>query len=253
MYDADWVKDIQQQKKAFLTSSDAHQWLGIQHLDANKSPTKMLDYACGSGLPSQWLRPFFSESVGVDLAEVMLERFQRTGKDLGLSSDQWWAIRGDLFSSVDSPALRSDKLYGFDLVVIAWALHHCEDVQLAVTRLAERLRPGGVLLIVDWASIESKDPDGFSGGHGHHHHHHHHHGHRVAVSPNHETENDREHTHAHAAAHTISHNSFSEDMIHKLYKDAGCVKPSYRLADQESTTPRGTERLFYSRAEKAVA
>jgi len=62
------------------------------------------------------------------------------------------AVRGDLTDPHDPapPALAHGALFGFDVAVCVLAMHHFADPALAAARLAQRLRPGGVLCVVDF-------------------------------------------------------------------------------------------------------
>ncbi|KAK6814120.1 hypothetical protein RU639_009924 [Aspergillus parasiticus] len=86
-----------------------------------------------------------------------------------------------------NPPLDDEELDSFDLVAICMALHHVEDIQIATQHLASRLRPGGVFSIIDWATRDSLAM--------------HEHASPDAVHPE------------HPAAHTISHDSFTQEQI----------------------------------------
>ena len=166
----------------------------------------------------------------------MLAKYRDTAADLGLDESRMLAVQGDLLAPTVEPTrppLRDEDLQGFDLVAISMALHHIEDIQLATRRLAERLRPGGVLLIVDGATRESKeqmDPPAI-----------HHHG------------QGQEQRLEHPTAHTISHDSFSQPQIFSLFDQAGCGDSQFVLADRLSHVPgarTGQMQLFWARASK---
>lgn len=269
------MHDLQAQISEFLKGNA--EWIGIQTSDAeNTGQTKLMDYACGNGIVSRVssgsslserlyiiltqvvpksLHPHFSKCIGVDLSDGMLDKYRATAADLGLDESRMIAIQGDLLAPTvkpTTPPLSEDELNGFDLVAICMALHHVEDIDLATKRLAERLRPGGVLLIIDWATRDSlngtvKQPVMATGQtsseNNHHHHHHHHHQHHVD-----ETINPK-----HPAAHTISHDSFSKDQIFSLFKQAGCGESKFVLANRLSPVPgarSGEMQLFWARATK---
>lgn len=54
-----------------------------------------------------------------------------------------------------SVELNSPELHNFDIAAVGGGLHHFPDPAKAIGRLAQRLRSGGVLLIVDF--VEEKD------------------------------------------------------------------------------------------------
>ncbi|KAJ5710644.1 hypothetical protein N7488_004800 [Penicillium malachiteum] len=250
-----WVHDLQAQISEFLKGNA--EWIGIQTSDAeNSGQTKLMDYACGNGIVSRSLHPHFSKCIGVDLSDGMLDKYRATAADLGLDESRMIAIQGDLLAPTvkpTTPPLSEDELNGFDLVAICMALHHVEDINLATKRLAERLRPGGVLLIIDWATRDSlngtvKQPvmatgQTSSANNHHHHHYHNHHQHHVdeIINPK------------HPAAHTISHDSFSKEQIFSLFKQAGCGESKFVLANRLSPVPgarSGEMQLFWTRATK---
>ncbi|KAK4862876.1 hypothetical protein LT330_003009 [Penicillium expansum] len=240
-----WVHDLQKQIFNFLTGNV--DWIGIQPPSSdNTRQTKLMDYACGNGIVSRSLHHLFSKCIGVDLSDGMLDKYRATAAELGLDKSRMSAIQGDLLSPIvtpTSPPLSKEELGGFDLVAICMALHHVEDIALATKLLAERLRPGGVLLIIDWATRDlsneteqqaSVQTTSFSEDHDNHHMH-------EVVDPK------------HPAAHTISHHSFSQDQIFSLFEQAGCGESQFVLADRLSlvpAAPSGQLQLFWARATK---
>jgi len=62
------------------------------------------------------------------------------------------ALRGDLASpeEPEDPRLRHRVLFDFDVAICVLAFHHFADPAQAAKRLADRLRPGGVLCVVDF-------------------------------------------------------------------------------------------------------
>lgn len=186
----------------------------------------------------------------------MLDKYRGTAAELGLDESRMIAVQGDLLAPVvqpTTPTLTDEELSGFDLVAICMALHHVDDIERATRRLADRLRPGGVLLIIDWATRSSSVEDERheqqhpmsstqSGIHQHQHGHHNGHLHmHGGIKP------------AHPAAHTISHDSFTEDQIAGLFQQAGCGEIRFQLADRLSDVPgarSGKMQLFWARATK---
>lgn len=184
----------------------------------------------------------------------MLDKYRATAADLGLDESRMIAVQGDLLAPVvqpTTPVLSEEELGGFDVVAICMALHHVDDVELATKRLAERLRPGGVLLIIDWATRNSSEGaeqqhhpilSSLSGNHQHRHADHHGHGNTHGeVNP------------IHPAAHTISHDSFNKEQIVHLFHQAGCGESRLKLADRLSDVPgarTGRMQLFWARATK---
>lgn len=228
----------------------------------------MLDYACGDGLPSRTLKPYFKTCIGVDVSAGMLAKYNETATRLGLGPEEMIAVRGDLFADPveeTDPPLPEERLQNFDLVALCMALHHMEDIQMAISKLASRLRPGGTLLVIDWAQINGATPaqkefmeDVQSGkipdkitpqsGEGQEHHHHHQH-----QEQKHQYVDPKEPGKAHPASHTISHDSFTEAQMEELFKKAGCTDARWRLAEKLNDVPgarTGKMQLFWARATK---
>jgi ubiquinone/menaquinone biosynthesis C-methylase UbiE len=265
---AQWINDLQDQIGAFLMDPNSLSWLGLP--TTGEPQDKMLDYACGDGLPSRTLKPHFKTCIGVDVSAGMLAKYNATATRLALGPEEMIAVRGDLFAEPvepTDPPLPEELLQNFDLAAICMALHHMEDIQLAISKLAERLRPGGTLLVIDWAQITgstaaqkqfmedvetgkiaTKGLQQNVNAHGHHHHHH----------QNHQTE-QHQYVHPekpwkpHPASHTITHDSFTEDQMAELFRNSGCTEVRWKLADRLSDVPgarTGKMQLFWARATK---
>ncbi|KAE8363491.1 hypothetical protein BDV27DRAFT_129814 [Aspergillus caelatus] len=154
----------------------------------------------------------------------MLDKYRATAASLGLPESRMMAVQGNLLTprvQPTIPSLDDEELNGFDLVAICMALHHVEAIQLATQRLASRLRPGGVFLIIDWATRDSSAVSE--------------HVSLDAVNPE------------HFAACTISHDSFTQEQIVSLLDQAGCGDARFVLADRLSDVPgarSGKMQLF---------
>ena len=97
---------------------------------------------------------------------------------------------GDLTSPTPSipsgSPLEDDPAYSaFDIAAVCLALHHVDDPALAIRRLAERVRPGGVLVVVDFLR------------------------HTGLVS-------------SHPARKSVAHDGFAVEDVKKMFEDAGC-------------------------------
>lgn len=137
-----------------------------------------------------------------------------------------WTHR-DLLAPGEDPLLDDEEINGFDLVGISIALHHVEDTELAVRRLSQRLRQGGVLLIVDWLpSARGGTCHGCEQSHSH-----------LNVK--------------HDSSQTIAQSGFTKEQIFRLFELAGCGEPKFLVADQLSTVSHGGKKqLFWARATK---
>ncbi|PGH26615.1 hypothetical protein AJ80_01744 [Polytolypa hystricis UAMH7299] len=136
---------------------------------AGRQSIKMFDYACGDGAISKTLRPYVSKILAVDLSDSMVAEYNKAAQAAGYGPEKMTAQQGDLFSDEASQSLSDPEYFNFDLVTVGFGLHHAETPVQAVQRLAERLKKGGVCLILDFASglrESSSDPstiavDGF--------------------------------------------------------------------------------------------
>ena len=95
------------------------------------------------------------------------------------------AVVGNLLDSAGTlPPLSGPEFHNFDFAAVGFGFHHFDDLSLATKRLVERLKPGGVFLIVDFVTH--------------------------AKVANH-------------AEHTITHHGFGEEEVHKYFGEAGLV------------------------------
>ncbi|EXJ80561.1 hypothetical protein A1O1_08707 [Capronia coronata CBS 617.96] len=97
------------------------------------------------------------------------------------------AVVGNLLVPSDpAPSnLSSPEFYNFDIVVVGLGFHHFSDIPLATRRLVERLRPGGVFLIIDFVTHAMENPD------------------------------------ANPAVNTVAHHGFSEQDLRRYFEEAG--------------------------------
>lgn len=106
-----------------------------------------------------------------------------------------------------------EQFWGFDCAVVGLGFHHFADVGLAARRLGERLKAGGVLVVMDFLPHEDVHGHG-NGGHGHGHGHGHEHGADAEKGGAGEKEETR-------VAETVVHMGFSKEEVQKLFEQAG--------------------------------
>jgi SAM-dependent methyltransferase len=169
----------------------------------------MLTYDLG-----QALAPFASVLRGVDISGGMVEQYNETARQLGLSPEQMRGVQGNLLElEKDGPLAAADdpEFTGFHVAVVSMALHHVADPPALIKKLVERLAPGGSLVIVDWVTPEGPSPD-------------------------------------HPAAHTVTRHGFNEKEMEEMFADAGLSDCSFKLHPQRSRMPWGeAQQVFYAR------
>ncbi|KAI9708407.1 MAG: hypothetical protein M1828_002996 [Chrysothrix sp. TS-e1954] len=120
--------------------------------EGEQRSVRLLDYACGTGMISRALGPFVTQTRGIDISSKMVERYNEMARRSNLSADTAHAVNGDLFRRGEPDEVIMNRDFcNFDIAAIGFGFHHFEDTGLAVRRLAERLKPGGVVLILDFA------------------------------------------------------------------------------------------------------
>lgn len=145
----------------------------------------------------------------------MVEQYNATAAQLGLSAAQMRGVRADLLAEEASGALDDDgEFANFHMAVMSMALHHVADPARMVAKLAERLAPGGSLVIVDWLA-HGRTPEGGA---------------------------------VHPAAHTITRHGFAEEEVRGMFAEAGLGEFGFLLHPETSRVPGGGEQqLFFAR------
>ena len=190
---------------------------------------------------AQALSPHFKSCVGCDVSEGMIEKYNAAARERGLSEKQMHGVCGDLMTSDLTSSLLGEDFFNFDLVVICMALHHLEDPHEAVKRLVERLRKGGILLVIDWATSSEKYQRQL----------------RKSAETG-EDANAHDHDHGpgqYPAAHTVAHDSFAREQMEEAFRNAGCGSVDFVLHPQPSEVPMaagGQMQLFFARGRKDI-
>ncbi|KAK4143554.1 methyltransferase [Dichotomopilus funicola] len=210
--DDDGNNDKEREEKKKAESAEA----------AEKKTVRLLDYACGTGVVSRALAPYTTQCVGIDLSENMVATYNARAENQGLTASEMHAYQGNLCVPEDpNPALlASPEFTNFDIAAVGLGFHHFDDPKLAARRLAERLKVGGVLMILDFLPHEKADA-------------------------------------SHPAASTITHHGFTEDHIRQIYEEAGMGK-DFALQEMavvfhfsRETETEVKRRLFLARGTKA--
>ncbi|KAK4987545.1 hypothetical protein LTR50_004578 [Elasticomyces elasticus] len=259
----------QQKLSAQLTQAiqDRLDWLGVDWATPEKKgkDVRLLDYACGTGLVSRALGTHVTTIRGIDISPNMVNAFNARARAAALPESRIHAVQGDLFApSSPTPAISDAAFRDFDVAVVCLGFHHFEDPELAVARLVERLRPGGVVLIVDFVAGGGGHRHGHQHGHGHDHPDDHSTGTAAASAAEADTEQQprREHQHEQqqqsgdpfqAMRHTIKHDGFDEQTMRALFDAAGLEEFAYDvLAEPIEMKLRETVRrkVFFAKGRK---
>lgn len=101
---------------------------------------KLMDYGCGTGLVTLALQPYVGEVVAADSSAGMLEALR--GKLDEAQMDRVRTLQLDL-ERQDMPE------QDFNVIVSSMTLHHIQQAESVVRKLAESLLEGGWLAIAD--------------------------------------------------------------------------------------------------------
>jgi SAM-dependent methyltransferase len=157
----------------------------------------------------------------------MVQEYNTSASNQGIPESEMKAYIGNLIptstSSSESEELEGfsgPEFHDFDVAAIGMGFHHFTDPPLAAKRLAERLKTGGVLFILDFLPHGPGEGTGHGHGHGHGHHHHAH-GDKGSGSGNGGDNLDGKYA---GAAETVIHHGFSEGAVKKMFVEAGVGK-----------------------------
>jgi ubiquinone/menaquinone biosynthesis C-methylase UbiE len=107
----------------------------------------LLDLGAGAGRTLELLAPLAARAVGVDLSPAMLNLARARIEEKGLRNVQ--LRQGDVYAP---PVERG----AYDLIVIHQVLHFLDEPGRALGEAARLLRPGGRILVVDFARHEEE-------------------------------------------------------------------------------------------------
>ncbi|KAL7809328.1 S-adenosyl-L-methionine-dependent methyltransferase [Trichoderma aethiopicum] len=222
-----WVLNMA--KKVADALSENVEWMGVRSRSEGSPPVKLLDYACGFGMVSSTLLGHFDIVRGVDISDTSVAGYNEIARKSGIPAERMVAVQGSIPSTETDTALAKEDFFDFDLIAISMALHHIDDRVGVLSGLCERLRSGGVLVVVDLT------PEAHSHDHSHSHEQGHSHNHSHADSPGHGHDHGHDHS---AASHTISkHGGFGPEDMKALMVEAGFVPESFDYKPYLDITP----------------
>jgi ubiquinone/menaquinone biosynthesis C-methylase UbiE len=115
----------------------------------NQPAESLLDAGTGTGRMLELLGGTIKRGVGVDVSPEMLAIARDRLERAGLHHCQ---VR--LADAYRLPFSAANEMQGFDAVLFHQVLHYLDDPQAAVVEAARVLKPGGRVLIVDFAPHE---------------------------------------------------------------------------------------------------
>lgn len=159
----------------------------------------------------------------------MVDEFNRNANAVDMAS-KMTGYNADLLGEPVASEFSGPEFNEFDVLTVSMALHHFEDPDMALQKLAKRLKSGGVCYIIDFVPQTGSVHDH---GHGHAHSHGHGHGH---------DEHAKRQNEFGDAAHTVKTHGFTKEHMKKLFQGAGLtVKFDYEVLP---------EPLVFTREEK---
>jgi len=106
----------------------------------------VLDFGCGSGRFSYWIAPKVSKVVGLEITPEMIDLAERhrTAENVEFM----------VYDGIHFPVVQ----YPFDIILSVWVLQYVEGEKLKKTvfELAQHLRKGGKLYLIEQASDNPK-------------------------------------------------------------------------------------------------
>ncbi|OTA98739.1 hypothetical protein M426DRAFT_325732 [Hypoxylon sp. CI-4A] len=212
MFEEEWTQKMAQQLRDCLqTNVD---WIGIRKLSDDGPPVKMMDYACGNGVVTRALFDSVDIIRGVDISDAMVEEYNRLVRESGASPERVHAVRGNFLDSSTSGAVSGSDFHDVDVIVMSMALHHISNPEELLSHLVQRLRSGGVMVIIDYIKTPSDDLSAWNHAHAH---------------DDHATERS-------APVRTVHKMGFSPDEMKKFFSDAGCKAGSFDFRPYKEPT-----------------
>lgn len=154
----------------------------------------------------------------MDISAGMVAQYNSEATKAGYEPSAMHAVRGDIVEAADTETLQKN----YDLITMSLALHHIDDPEAIIAKLAQHLKPGsGVLVIVDWVHPDESGCGDWKK--------------QVEESTN-------------PAKHTVSTPGFKEAELKSAFADAGMDGWKWELFDEESVIPGApNQRGFLAR------
>ncbi|WP_430395373.1 ArsR/SmtB family transcription factor [Ferrovibrio sp.] len=114
----------------------------VASLIAGRKVADLLDIGTGTGRLLEVLAPHFERAIGVDLSREMLAVARTNLERAGIRNAQ--VRQADMYN-LPLPA------QSFDAAIVHQVLHYADEPGKAITEAARVLRPGGQLIVVDFA------------------------------------------------------------------------------------------------------
>ena len=157
------VRSVRAETAAAYFKSNAPQWERIRSLHAPEQDVEkaivrllskdrlsdILDAGTGTGRMLELLSPHIAHGLGIDVSPEMLTIARERLERAGVANCQ--VRRGDVYRL---PFADGDAKSGFDAVLFHQVLHFLDDPQAALREAIRVAKPGGRILIADFAPHE---------------------------------------------------------------------------------------------------
>lgn len=111
----------------------------IKRLLDDKKGLRAMDFGCGTGLVSFYLKDYFSDILLVDLSDGMIDEANRKIQDTKVENLHTW--KGNI--------LEYNERKKFDVIYAPLVLHHIDNYREIIVKLKNLLEDGGSLIIID--------------------------------------------------------------------------------------------------------